>query len=517
MIEIKKLEKTYSSKGTDVKALKDVTLQFPEQGMVFIMGKSGCGKTTLLNCIGGLDTVTNGEIIIDGKSSKSFESKDYDEYRNFYFGYVFQEYNLLSKLTVGDNIGLALRLQGKNSALEDINKVLHDINLDGYNKRRVNKISGGERQRIAIARAFIKNANVILADEPTGSLDSGTGEQIYNILQGIAKEKLVIVVTHDQVSAEKYGDFIIEMEDGVVVSERKNEPQTETIITESKTTQNNEIKMKKKKAGLKTKDILKLGLKGLISKPIRATMSIILITVALITLGLFLSTSQFFKDDYLEKLIIKNEDYNFTITQHVVNRAGEHAESNLSKAELDEIEELTGNEYGYTFEPLDLVLRGITQSYNYNRYFVSNIAGMKEINEEYLKANDFEYVGVLPNNYNELAVSEYIFEHYQSSGFFLLETYYPKEEITSKEDFLNLNPSIKVGDEIFDITAIIDTKINDDKYKVLQGDYNVDQSGLENDHRKYVKNGIPSCYFVKEGFEDYYNETVVGLGMRYTN
>ena len=218
MIEIRNITKIYHSKtGASVKALDNVSVTFPERGMVFILGKSGSGKSTLLNVIGGLDGCDGGEFIIKGKSSKDFVGSDFDAYRNTFIGFIFQEYNILDDFSVGANIGLALELQGKKATNEKINQILSDVDLLDYAKRKPNELSGGQKQRVAIARALVKDPEIIMADEPTGALDSNTGKQIFDTLKELSKTKLVIVVSHDTDFAEKYGDRIIEMKDGRIL------------------------------------------------------------------------------------------------------------------------------------------------------------------------------------------------------------------------------------------------------------------------------------------------------------
>ncbi len=220
MLEVKNLRKVYKSKnGVNVNALDGVSLQFPETGMVFLLGKSGSGKSTLLNVCGGLDSPTEGEIIVKGRSSKDFSQSDFDSYRNTFVGFIFQEYNILNEFSVEDNIGLALELQGKSKDKAAINKLLEDVDLQGYAKRKPNTLSGGQKQRIAIARALIKSPDIIMADEPTGALDSNTGKQVFDTLKKLSRDKLVIVVSHDREFAEQYGDRIIELMDGKVISD----------------------------------------------------------------------------------------------------------------------------------------------------------------------------------------------------------------------------------------------------------------------------------------------------------
>ena len=202
MIELVNLNKTYKTKkGITIEAIKNLSLKFDDNGLVFVVGKSGSGKSTLLNLIGLLDSFDSGEIIIDNQPILKISKKELDDYRNYNLGFVFQEYNLIESYTVYKNIELVLDLQNETNKEEKIKKVIHDVELDGYENSKVNRLSGGQKQRVAIARALVKNPKVILCDEPTGSLDSKTGKTIFDLLQKISKDTLVIVVTHDVESA----------------------------------------------------------------------------------------------------------------------------------------------------------------------------------------------------------------------------------------------------------------------------------------------------------------------------
>ena len=233
MLEVKNVKKVYRpKKGQPVNALDGVSIKFPEKGLVFILGKSGSGKSTLLNVLGGLDKIDSGDIIIKGKSSKDFSQSDFDSYRNTYLGFIFQEYNILNEFSVGENIKLAIELQGKKATPEEINKILEEVDLKDYNKRKPNELSGGQKQRVAIARALVKNPEIILADEPTGALDSKTGIQVFETLKKLALEKLVIVVSHDREFAEYYGDRVIELKDGKVISDIEKHKE-KALVTDS--------------------------------------------------------------------------------------------------------------------------------------------------------------------------------------------------------------------------------------------------------------------------------------------
>ncbi len=220
MLSVNGLVKVYKTKGgVEVRALDNVSVDFPDTGLVFLLGKSGSGKSTLLNVSGGLDTPDEGEIIVKGRSSKNFTSADFDSYRNTYVGFIFQEYNILNEFTIEQNIALALQLQNKPNNNEAVKELLKMVDLDGLGKRKPNTLSGGQKQRVAIARALIKEPEIIMADEPTGALDSNTGKQVFETLKKLSKNKLVIVVSHDREFAEQYGDRIIELSDGKIISD----------------------------------------------------------------------------------------------------------------------------------------------------------------------------------------------------------------------------------------------------------------------------------------------------------
>ena len=218
MIEIKNLTKIYKSKHKmDCKALDNISFSLPDKGFVFIVGKSGSGKSTLLNMISGLDSFTSGDIIADGNSFNEMSKTDFDKYLSSYVGFVFQDYRLIDDFTIKQNIEIALDISGEKN---NISYYLDKIGLQGHENRYPTELSGGQKQRVAIVRAIIKNPQIILADEPTGNLDSVTTIQVLNLLKEISKEKLVIVVSHDMNDAFTYADRIIELADGKIVKDR---------------------------------------------------------------------------------------------------------------------------------------------------------------------------------------------------------------------------------------------------------------------------------------------------------
>ena len=259
-------------------ALKDINVCFGDSGMNFILGKSGSGKSTLLNIIGGIDKYDSGELIIDNVNTKDFNSKDYNTYRNTYIGFVFQEFNVLKGLSVYDNIALSLELKHQNvkKSHELILEVIEKVGLKGLENRMMNEISGGQRQRVAIARALIKNPRVIIADEPTGNLDSNNSKMVMDLLKELSKEHLIIIVTHNDLLAEEYADRIIKLKDGKITSDTLDTLPTDTPL-----------KLERVKVPVKTS--LNLAFKSALRNKIRFIFIILLFSVSLMFAGVVIN------------------------------------------------------------------------------------------------------------------------------------------------------------------------------------------------------------------------------------
>ncbi len=221
MLEIKHIVKDYATGSETVHALKDVSIRFRESELVAVLGHSGCGKTTLLNIIGGLDSYTSGDLIINGKSTKQFKSRDWDTYRNHSVGFIFQSYNLIPHQTVLSNVELALTLSGVSKAerKKRAKEALEKVGLGDQLNKRPNQMSGGQMQRVAIARALVNDPDILLADEPTGALDSETSVQIMDLIKEIASDRLVIMVTHNPELAQQYATRIVKLVDGKIKSD----------------------------------------------------------------------------------------------------------------------------------------------------------------------------------------------------------------------------------------------------------------------------------------------------------
>ena len=221
MLELKNITKIYPADSGDVVALKNVSLQFRKSEFVSILGQSGCGKTTLLNIVGGLDQYTEGDLVINGRSTKNFKDRDWDAYRNHSVGFVFQSYNLIPHQNVLSNVELALTLSGVSKAerRRRAKEALERVGLGDQLRKKPNQLSGGQMQRVAIARAIVNNPDIILADEPTGAQDTQTSLQVMEILKEISKDRLVVMVTHNPELAEEYSSRIVKLLDGQLQSD----------------------------------------------------------------------------------------------------------------------------------------------------------------------------------------------------------------------------------------------------------------------------------------------------------
>jgi ABC-type lipoprotein export system ATPase subunit len=545
MLEVRNISRIYKpKKGVPVRALDNVSLKFPEKGMVFILGKSGSGKSTLLNVMGGLDRCDAGEIIIKGKSSKDFSQNDFDSYRNTYLGFIFQEFNILNDFTVGANIGLALELQGKKATNEEINRILEEVDLVGYGDRKPTELSGGQKQRVAIARALVKNPEIILADEPTGSLDSKTGMQVFETLKKLSQDKLVIIVTHDREYAEYFGDRVIEFKDGKVISDiekylapsfrknpfisivddkiisvkkgyqltdedvalinnyirnhnaiisiddRANEDLKKFARIDSegnkeafKDTDESKIHISKDKSfkliksRLPWKNSFKIGASGLKSKPFRLVLTILLSVVAFTMAGLtdtmgsydkYAATTRSFIDSKIDtyvlqkQQIIYEEEYDYQYTRDLL----------AADDDIQRLKEETGLNFRGLYKPQNtsFSLRHYANDETKTTllYERLELSGFYGINQDDIDDLGFSYSGKLPNDYNEIAISQYVFSFFDKCGFnnrngLVIEA----DDINSVEDFLNEEPFLPFGNTIFTITAVIDTQFDYDQFKLL--------------------------------------------------
>lgn len=488
MLELVDVKKLYVTKAGNTAALDGVSLVFPEKGMIFITGKSGSGKTTMLNVIGGLDGIDSGEILVSGKKFSEFTQKEYDSYRNTLIGFVFQEYNLLPDYTIEKNVGMANELQGKPINREDLENMLESVGIEkSYAGRHPNQLSGGQKQRVAIARALIKNPKIIMADEPTGALDSVTGIQVMEELKKLSQEKLVIVVSHDLELANNYADRIIRLVDGKVAEDytiknkeikenvyendgvltvkmgsNLSQEETERLVTairenkKIKTSDKLSVKVKRKtdqskveknlgdisfiSSKMKYKSAAELGLKSLKVKPLRLIFTILLSAIAFAVFGVFDTIAAYERSKVISNLL-QTGDYQ-TISAYA-EYAPENRETyriNVSQETISELNEQTGYNFRGVYHVSDFLNSGninpqVKTMYNLD---VKNANGMLMPNVA-LGAGYYQpYVnGVLEFSENEIEVNKI-----KEYGYTIMCGHFPK---------LRYDAGVLVKESLYDI------------------------------------------------------------------
>lgn len=408
MLELHDIKKEYAVAGEAVHALKGVSLKFRKSEFVSILGPSGCGKTTLLNIIGGLDKYTSGDLVIEGRSTKQYDDRDWDTYRNHSIGFIFQSYHLIPHQTILQNVELALMISGvsreerRQRAIEALDKV----GLKDKIKNRPNQLSGGQAQRVAIARALINDPEIVLADEPTGALDSVTSVQIMELLKEISKDRLVIMVTHNPELAEQYSTRIVRLLDGVVVDDsmpydgeeiseevKAQAEETEAAeesapapeLTEAEETDENAgVKVKKKNKGKKKKTSMSIGMamalscKNLLSKSKRTAMVSVAGSIGVIGVSLVLAISAGVKNyirDMENDMLSGNP---VSVTRSAIDFSSMMDMSTSSKPKVD-ITKLDDKLYVRSLmDTLGTFAKGLTKTNNITAQYVDYVGKMDE-------------------------------------------------------------------------------------------------------------------------------------------
>lgn len=381
MLKLEKITKDYQSGDNAVKALKGIDIEFRKNEFVSILGQSGCGKTTLLNIIGGLDRYTSGDLIINGKSTKKFKDKEWDAYRNYSIGFVFQSYNLIPHQSILSNVELALTISGvsKKERKQRAIQALEEVGLGEQIHKKPNQLSGGQMQRVAIARALVNNPDIILADEPTGALDTKTSVQIMEILKEIAKEKLIIMVTHNPELAEKYSTRIVKILDGVITDDSK--PFTK------KDQEQEEVKAKTGRTSMKFFTALRLSLNNLMTKKGRTLLTSFAGSIGIIGIALILAISTGVQN-YINKV---EEDtlssYPITIEESTIDM------SSMMESMMGNVEKKENQEEGKVYSA-DIMNEMVTMLSNKKEN--NNLAELKkyldkEDNEITEYSNSIEY------------------------------------------------------------------------------------------------------------------------------
>ena len=502
MLQLRKITKVYKTKQkTKVQALTDINYEFKEKGFYAILGKSGSGKTTLLNIIAGLDKPTSGEVIFEGQAFSSFKGKDFDAYRNTCVGFVFQEFNLLENLNVYKNVSLALELQGRKATEAEIIEVLRKVGIEDLIYRNIYELSGGQKQRVAIARALIKKPRIIIADEPTGSLDQEIAVEIFEILKELSKEYLVILVTHNEEYAETYAEQILHLAEG----RQKEEVSLEEIEEE------NRVELEYKKS-LSIFASLKMGFTNLRINKLRLTFAIFLTFLSLTFLGVCLFINFFSKyellynslkaDAFLDPVFItehyrKEEDsswnkMSFTFDETFINKLNQ--EHNLN---------FKGVSNQMRFKDLTIQDEEMNLIKEKDHLYCSRSALAMEVNEDYLQDLGYPIVGHAPKTYEEVMITDYLYDSFLQYG-------YQTEEITilprdvTKDKIIGQSLIYEYNGKKYEliISGIINTGLNLEEFEGLRV-YDENSYDLENELRliRDVREGSyhTTAYF-KEGF-----------------
>lgn len=444
--------------------------------MVFILGKSGCGKSTLLNLLGGLDGFDGGDVNVDGKSMKNFTAKDYDNYRNRFVGFVFQENNLLDEYTVNRNVALALDLQGEKQTAERVAEALQAVGLNEYAHHKCNSISGGQKQRVAIARALVKKPEMLLCDEPTGALDSETGAEIFTLLKDISKSTLVVVVSHDRESAEKYGDRIIELKDGEILSDSLPLNDAEKPVESASENK------KEKRGTLPLKHVFGIGAGYLIAKPIRLVLCVLICIITFACVGIADTASAYDKYESIAKTMYL---YNSDHISYCKNSTEFHASGaeiynifgNFSESEYNFVKsKIKGGRADKIYDGFDNVnISSLAYPRNVlERRFTTH--GFTELDGGLVSAYGFKLLsGAYPTGYGEVVLPVNIFNGFKKFGYLAEETFnFTQADVTPINAYEDLiGKTVRISDSEFKVVGILDTGLDTDYFgNILYNDDN---------------------------------------------
>lgn len=395
MLQLKNIIKDYYAGEQKVEALKGISVSFRKNEFVSVLGPSGCGKTTLLNIIGGLDRYTQGDIVINGVSTKLYADSDWDAYRNHSIGFVFQSYNLIPHQTIIENVELALTLSGvsKKERRERAKAALEKVGLNDQLNKLPRQLSGGQMQRVAIARAIVNDPDIILADEPTGALDTETSVQVMDILKQLSEEKLVIMVTHNPDLAYKYSTRIIRLKDGILKEDSNPFEYTFASKQEQKNDRKNSVK-KLKKPSMSLLTALSLSLKNLGTKKARTILTSFAGSIGIIGIALILSLSAGF-NDYIAN-VQKNtlSNYPVTIGSNAFSMSG-YITSFMGSTKEPDLEKYPENDQITSNKMIGNMLESVSLSYGSN-----DLASFKSYLEAHPELIDSEKISAVNYSYD---------------------------------------------------------------------------------------------------------------------
>lgn len=503
MITLQNINKTYKSKNKKkTLALDNVSLNLPNQGLVFILGKSGSGKTTLLNILGGLDSFDSGEMVVDGKNISQFKEKDFDNYRKSYVGFIFQDFNLLDEFNVKQNIELALRLEGRESKEEDISGLLQEMDLTNIETKFPSELSGGQKQRIAIARALIKNPKMILADEPCGSLDDETGENIIQILKKQSEDRLVVVVSHDRSMAQKYADQIIEIRDGKIIQERNNRqtPFEKPILLEKETCNLS------KKSGLPLSYSIKMGLHYLSTRKIRLFFAVLFSFLSLSLFSISNVISNYSPSNSIYHSLTSRKNRNFEINYETKEDKKDYF---LRQKIDDEKKRKFEEKYGLTTDGtyrFSSFFNSKFETYPVSLPQIDERPKFLHISQDRMKQLGFSLLcGNLPQEENEIVLTDYHFFIFQKIGFKDFSNHSCPNVIpadTLKDPSSLLGKTVYYLDKFFTISGFINTNSVSNYQDYLTQFFSLN----EEDAKSYIReNHLEYAFFQQEVSSNYPN------------
>ncbi|WP_409069497.1 ATP-binding cassette domain-containing protein [Clostridium sp. FAM 1755] len=514
MLQIKDLKKVYTTGEFEQTALDGVSIDFRQSEFVAILGPSGSGKTTLLNMLGGLDQYDSGNMVINGLSTKKFGESDWDTYRNNSIGFIFQSYNLIPHLSIVDNVEMGMTLSGvlKSEKRQKATYVLEKVGLGNHIHKKPNQLSGGQMQRVAIARALANDPEIILADEPTGALDTQTSEQIMDLIKEIAKDKLVIMVTHNPELAEEYADRIVSFSDGKIVSD------TNPFVSE-----NNSKNYKPKKTSMNFLTALKLSGNNIVTKKWRTALTAFASSIGIIGVALVLSLSNGFNKQINEFEKDSLSNYPISIEQNSMSLGM----SPSSKSKDKEKTEFPNKSMIYPYDSSkDAAVHANVISTEYVNYIkkidsslINGISYTRNVNMNILKKQDGKVVSM---NTSAAAFSTYpskgdSFEtDYLKSYYDVLAGSYPKNEkelvlVVDKYNQIDTNILEALGfsanSKNINFDSMIGTEyklVYNDDYYTQSGKYftvNGDTTNLENlyNNKNSITLKISGIIRIKEG------------------
>lgn len=486
MLNIRHLNKKYYVKSEKTFELCDISFDIPDNSLTFILGKSGCGKTTLLNLIGCIDKPDDGLIVLDGQNITELKEKDLVQIRNKHIGFVFQDFNLIDDLDVYDNICLSFTLKGEKPNEGYIDSILQKLGIFSHKRRKISELSGGQKQRVAIARALIKKPKILICDEPTGALDSETSKDIFELLKSLTKECSILVVTHDEEYASEYGNQIIRLKDG-------RQENSNLSLTD-------DFAFNKKREPIKKPSFsffTKMAAKNLKAKKGRFAIAATISVLSASIIGLAFAIATLNEEKIIFDALCTNNINYLDIIELDSEKFGNEYRDDFAYINPNMKEELEKNIDCETF-PIYKNFQSMDESFirnNFDDYYLPNLNGFFEVDNSLIEKLSIELVlGNLPKNDNEICLSQYLCDYFCELGY---ESSIDKKEISSYEQLLDKEICIKDVNKItnkYKIVGVIDTK--------MPYEFN-NKTDLNTKLYQYeIYYGIHNCIFTNKGFYD---------------